>query len=581
MRNLLTSISLAALVLAMPMSTNAQTNPDPWYDVFNGPHAQTLAILAQHANASIFDPDFKAKIEALGPSVQIVDVPIGQNFFYDNFSYNVANDSYFYQRGSSYGLNQPIHAFGSGPLAQWQAVNGSNAPVVLNVDGNGPLGVLDPRNPGFFGLFEQDGYDWPYNPNDASDANGKGHYAANLGANSFTVPIKMYATFASQISGKVRVSSKWTAHRLSINATGTVFNEYGYSGTPISHGVLPQQHQVYATVRETTSGGILGTAVGKLNQNYSSAGKPNWLEYEYDFIAVKGKTYAIEISLSDFNPATVNQGGPFMAVDDVRVFSGESTYKTVANPFYKPPNTGPTIGSLDLSNVTELQYTGFVRPLPFDPSTTIYFPPTDPQIGPGPCCGPFSEEKIPELLTPTFPNGGAGDFTMAYTPSATFDAQMAAYLNYVHAQDASITEISVNYSMASLGTGTSAASYGPFVTTAPNKTVTWTWTPGGVTNNGGTFWSGSPFSIGTWYGVMTTISHNGTVNSPHFNANCAQNWWRFRAQGTMRLGRPTSNVVSLEAIGANNSTTRAAPRPILAGERIRVRNVDIPAAQRR
>jgi hypothetical protein len=287
----------------------------------------------------------------------------------------------------------------------------------------------------------------------------------------------------------------------------------------------------------------------------------DWITTTMNFQTVKNQKYKIKINLTTQS-----------AIDAIRVVSSNGCESSIPNPYYQGGGNNPTPNPL--VNLGEVNFTGghlVLNPLEtFDPNTTIYFPPTDPQIGAGPCCGPFSEETIPQLLTPTFPNGGASDFTMAYTPASSLDAQMAAYLNYVHSQDPSITTISINYSVASLGTGASAAAYGPFVTAAPNKTVTWTWTPTGVTNNATSFWSGTPFAIGTWYGVMTTISHNGSVSSPFFNANCIQNWWRFRAQGTMRLGKPTSNVVSFDTIDSANRVVSAPARPVLAGERLRV-----------
>lgn len=541
----------------------AQTNPDPWYDVFNGPHAQTLAILAQHANASIFDPDFKAKIEALGPSVQIPDVPMGHQYFYEGFEDNAANDNFYYLTGDGFQNNAfgARYSFGNGPLAKWQSHLGFNPPMVVNVDGpNGPLGEpqLHSAHPFCHDNSIRCSWLWAYNQYDATrPASSGGNYAlGNLHGN------RMIANFTATCSGSAKFSSYWDKID-----RGGVWND---SSTDQhlrdkfnweNDNSTPTPSEMFFQIQN--SNGTLVNGTKKFGQE--NDGNWGWTKSTMDFPVVAGQSYKILIALN-----------VEVSVDSISVSNSQNCFKTVPNPFYKPPGTGNTFGGLDLSHVTEVQFNGFIRPTVFDPNTTIYFPPTDPQIGAGPCCGPFSEEKIPQLLTPTFPNGGAGDYTLAYTPSSTLDDQMKAYLNFVHAQDPSITTISINYSVASLGTGASAATYGPFVTAAPNKTVTWTWNPGGVTSNASSFWSGTPFAIGTWYGVMTNLTHNGTVTSPFFNANCTQNWWRFRAQGTMRLGKATNNIVTLETIGANNQIRRAAPRPVTASQRI---NLGSPARQ--
>jgi hypothetical protein len=562
-------IILAASLFAAPLNSHAQTNPDPWFDVFNGPHAQTLAILMQHGNISIFDPDFGAKIQALGPSVQVVDVPMGHNFFQESFSSNAAVDNHYYDL-FDFRRTDPRVSFGTGPLSKWSASpNAGNPPVILNVDGNGPLGK-DYAPSAWHGYWGYDDWKWfAYNEYDALNSTG-GHYATNL---KFDNTVKMRATFIATCTGNAKFSGFWSAW----DAGGIRSSNSDYPGTAYEpRNALPAEikYSIWEIpVPAFPQSGYEQPQYLRANAQTStitnSGGNTDWTNVSKTFAVTAGKTYMIELDLSNGSPTyQYLYAGGNRAVDEIQVTNLQNCYKTIVNPFYKP--TGTTLGGLDLSNVTEVQYTGFVRPIPFDPATTIYFPPTDPQIGAGPCCGPFSEETIPQLLTPTFPNGGASDFTMAYTPASSLDAQMAAYLNYVHSQDPSITTISINYSVASLGTGASAAAYGPFVTAAPNKTVTWKWTPTGVTNNATSFWSGTPFAIGTWYGVMTTISHNGSVSSPFFNANCIQNWWRFRAQGTMRLGKPTSNVVSFDTIGSANRVVSAPARPVLAGERLRV-----------
>jgi hypothetical protein len=108
---------------------------------------------------------------------------------------------------------------------------------------------------------------------------------------------------------------------------------------------------------------------------------------------------------------------------------------------------------------------------------------------------------------------------MQYQAQPTTILQMSAYLNYIHALDPSITTLSLTWQAVDVGTtpGMSGTAVGT------PMTVTWTWTSTGVTVTPNNFQFSAPFQLSKWYRFMTTLSHNGTPNSPYFGQNCINN----------------------------------------------------------
>lgn len=565
-------LSVALLLAASTLApATAQTNPDPWANPWVEPYASNLAQLMQLAGTNVFDPDLKAKIQALGPTVQVVDVPMGFLYLDEGFEQDALNDNYYYDLFDFRRVNSR-DSFGSGPLAKWKSTglfssSFNNPPVILNVDGNGPLGK-DHIPSAFQAYMGYDDYKhFSYNEFDASSPDGVGHYATNL---IFDAPSKMYTTFKATCSGMARFSSSWSVWDFGGISSSNDLRPW-LPGYLAKHATTQQiRYSIYNVPNPSMNYGSFAFPGNILASNSSgqienNGANPNWTRATAQFPVTAGNTYAVVIDLSN---GSAYSSGANRAVDDIRVSNAQTCTKTIPNLFYKPPNTGPNIGGLDLSNVTVTQAEAVNPKVIFDPKTTIYFPPTDPQIGPGACCGPFSEKDIANLLFPSFPNGANNAYTMQYTANATLDAQMTAWLNYVHSQDPTITTITIDWSVANLGSGASPVNYGPFVPAAPNQSVTWTWTPNGVTSSGGNFWTGAPFNINSWYGFMTKISHNGTADSPLFGANCIQNWWKFRVQGTNKIMSPGGNSgpLTYQAVGSDGRVRaierKPAPRSI-------------------
>lgn len=197
--------------------------------------------------------------------------------------------------------------------------------------------------------------------------------------------------------------------------------------------------------------------------------------------------------------------------------------------------------------------------------------PNDPVKGVSPCCGPWAEDKIIPSLAVTFPTSAAGPYSLTYNNQASMDTQMAAYLNYVHAMDPSITTISLEWQAIDLGagsTGSSPATAGPIVAGAQN--VTWTWTTGGVTNSGGSFWAGTSFLANHWYGFVTTTLHNGTADSPYFGETCINNSATFNwiANSVNRVGGNDSGSGIIATTNASGKIVNSADIQVQPGKKI-------------
>lgn len=193
----------------------------------------------------------------------------------------------------------------------------------------------------------------------------------------------------------------------------------------------------------------------------------------------------------------------------------------------------------------------------------VDFPSSDPTPGQSACCGPWYAGKIPQMLNPVFPNGAASPYRMDYVLNPAADAEMKAWLGYVHAMDPSITSVSVRMVAADLGTSAAPASSGN--SAGGTVTATWVWSGGTVTSSvTGNFGTGTPFAINQWYGFRTDITHNGTPDSAYFPADCITDAYYFRWQataarmGSYSFGSPGQKVQQSRAI------------PVAAGQRVSI-----------
>lgn len=183
------------------------------------------------------------------------------------------------------------------------------------------------------------------------------------------------------------------------------------------------------------------------------------------------------------------------------------------------------------------------------------------------CCGPWAGIDIIPSLQPQFPNGAGGSYTQVFTPSATLNAQMGAYLNYLHAMNPAVTTLTMSWQAANLGTGASAATSGTMIG-AP-QTVTWTWASGTVSMSGGGFWANAPFPLGSWIGFQTSLSINGPAAAASLlGPDCRTSWSAWRAQAQQILQPGSSGNLVFETIGARGQVVRSRAVQVAPGRAI-------------
>lgn len=188
--------------------------------------------------------------------------------------------------------------------------------------------------------------------------------------------------------------------------------------------------------------------------------------------------------------------------------------------------------------------------LPVNDARNIAFDDTDYMVGPGPCCPPFWEGRIPDALNPQFQGAANGPFTLSYSAPANLDAQMEAYTAYVHAMYPGITQISLNWILADLGTAATHSWAGPPL--APPQTTAWTATSA----IGGGFWAGFPLVPNHWYGVRTVLSHNGREREAPWMEGCTVNQLFVRWSVSPAIMLSGSGGGRFEAMAGNGKAVR-------------------------
>lgn len=188
--------------------------------------------------------------------------------------------------------------------------------------------------------------------------------------------------------------------------------------------------------------------------------------------------------------------------------------------------------------------------------------PGDNAIGEGSCCCPWWEGRMPDAMTPFFPNGANGPYTMQIAAPSGLDDQMKAYLAYINSVEPSITQISIVWTPIDLGTGAAPAVSGLPITAAPGQSMTWSLSGSTVTSMIPVFWSGSPFVVGSWVGYITELQHNGNQTTAFMKPECALNYRPWRAQGVYKLVNGQKNPtgeIQMETIGFKGAVIRSAP----------------------
>jgi hypothetical protein len=162
-----------------------------------------------------------------------------------------------------------------------------------------------------------------------------------------------------------------------------------------------------------------------------------------------------------------------------------------------------------------------------------------------PCCPPWNKELMKSMMLYSG-SGSIGDpYTLLFQPSATFNSQMQAYINYLKTINPAYNGITIVFGAHNQGSTLPAP--GTYAT-SPVGGLTWvTWVPGGngtptfspATGSNQILGNGFPLQVGNWYSINSGIF---LQNGPRFfPKNCDDNLIYIRIQA----------VANKSATGAN------------------------------
>jgi hypothetical protein len=139
-----------------------------------------------------------------------------------------------------------------------------------------------------------------------------------------------------------------------------------------------------------------------------------------------------------------------------------------------------------------------------------------------PCCPPWNSTKLQDMLVYQGTGGISAPYTLHFTPTAAFNAQMQAYINYLNTVNPAITAITINFKLRDGGTGTTSV---PAATIQP---ASLTWNANSSTMPTSNFFNAGLMAINRWYRVETTIGLNNNIQ--FFPQTCVNNYTDIRLQ---------------------------------------------------
>ena len=149
-------------------------------------------------------------------------------------------------------------------------------------------------------------------------------------------------------------------------------------------------------------------------------------------------------------------------------------------------------------------------------------------VPPDPCCPPWTEQTLQDSLAYFNTGSIASPYTLRWQPPSSLNAQMQAYINYLHAVDPAITNITIAFGVFQAGSGTAPVSGGAQVGgTGGTRLVTWTAGASAPTVPSN-FFPAAIMQPGVWYTVGTTIFLND--GNSFFPETCDQNAISVRVQ---------------------------------------------------
>ena len=111
-------------------------------------------------------------------------------------------------------------------------------------------------------------------------------------------------------------------------------------------------------------------------------------------------------------------------------------------------------------------------------ATATATPTATPAGTPDPCCPPWNSTVMADMLVPVFSGSINGPYTVHFQPTAAFNNQMQAYINYIYSMNSLANKIVITWKLYDQGTG-SCTNCGKPYGTQIGPTVTTTWTQGG------------------------------------------------------------------------------------------------------
>ena len=123
-------------------------------------------------------------------------------------------------------------------------------------------------------------------------------------------------------------------------------------------------------------------------------------------------------------------------------------------------------------------------------------PTATPSPPPDPCCPPWNATVLSDMLVPDFSGGINAPYTLHFVPTAAFNSQMQAYIDYLHSRNPLITQITIDWRLHDQGPGTNCTNCAPPYGQQIGPTVWTQWTQGG--NGTPTFTSPGFFNLPTY-----------------------------------------------------------------------------------
>ena len=158
-----------------------------------------------------------------------------------------------------------------------------------------------------------------------------------------------------------------------------------------------------------------------------------------------------------------------------------------------------------------------------------------------PCCPPWNPDMLKDMLFYQGSGSISAPYTLKFQPTAAFNNQMQAYINYLHSVNPAITAITIDWRLHDQSQFGSPpyTTYGPQI--GSTTWAQWTWNNSGIGNptlipNPFFTLPNYPMSVNTWYMVHTGIYlENGQRFFPDSCSNNEINV-RFNVTGNKSVG---------------------------------------------